>query len=130
MAQATWIDVDLPGDLEVLGPFRCELFPGAGDYETIKYPLALRGERFHGRVCKLSTNGVLIKAAVVPPLLSRMVLHLSLPSFGMLSAIGMLLGRRERGDESFFLLFEAISLRARQAIDEQIERSSRAKAAG
>lgn len=127
---AARVSVNLPTVVEVVGHREAELHPNlAKVYQRVLPASELVGETFAGVVRDLSTNGAFI-AGTPAPLLSRVTFSFGIMGHaGAIEVLGWTLWRRtadcevpREGADPVFLpagfgvLFEAISLEARQAI--------------
>ena len=129
------IILNTPTIVEVIGQREAQLHPHlAAVYERVKPSEELMGQQFPGHLRDLSTNGAFINGRPLP-LLSRVAFTFKLEGFGQVETIAWTLWRRtaeceiprEVGDPvvlaaGFGVLFEAISLDARQAIAALVHR--------
>lgn len=132
--RAPRISVNIPTLVEVIGQKDVEVHPGlAPIYERITASDEPVGKKFPGVIRDLSTNGAFIAG---PPLalLSRVAFTFPLEGFGQIEVLGWTLWRRTSDCElpargrghsvklpaGFGVLFEAVSLEARQAIAKMI----------
>jgi hypothetical protein len=123
------INVNIPTVVEVLPQREVTLHPAvARVYERVTPSTEMAGRRFPAALRDLSTNGAFV-AGTALPLLSRVSFSFALEGHGQVEALGWTLWRRsadceiERDDgqkvllsSGFGVLFEAISLEARQVI--------------
>ena len=121
--------------VEVIGQREAQLHPNlAAVYERVKPSSELIGQKFPGQIRDLSTNGAFINGRPLP-LLSRVAFTFDLQGFGPVETIAWTLWRRNADCEiprelgepvvlaaGFGVLFEAISLDARQAIAALVHR--------
>jgi hypothetical protein len=121
--------MNAPAVVEVISQREAKLHPNlAAVYERVAPAPDHVGQKFPGVIRDLSTNGAFITAKPIA-LLSRVVFRFELEGFGEIEALGWTLWRRsadcdiprEIGEPlhlaaGFGVLFEAISLDARQAI--------------
>jgi hypothetical protein len=127
--QAARINVNIPTLVEVIGMRTVKLQPNLEKvYQRVNAADERVGEKFPAVLRDLSTNGAFISGPALP-LLSRVAFTFPLDGHGQVEFIGWSLWRRTEsceiprdGDASlklaagFGVLFEAISLEARQAI--------------
>lgn len=136
---AARVSVNLPTLVEVVGHREAELHPNlAKVYQRVLPATELVGEKFAGVIRDLSTNGAFI-AGTPAPLLSRVAFSFGLTGFGgPIEVLAWTLWRRtgdyeipREGSDPVFLpggfgvLFEAISLEARQAIARMVAEHGR-----
>lgn len=131
------INTSIPTLIEVIGQREMKLHPNlAAVYERVKPSTENVGKKFPGVVRDLSTNGAFLTGQALP-LLSRVAFTFALDGYGQVEVLGWTLWRRtadceivmENAPEPVKLqagigvLFEAISLEARQAIAAHVSRS-------
>ncbi len=133
------INTNIPTLIEVIGQREMKLHPNlAAVYERVKPSGESVGKKFPGVVRDLSTNGAFLSGPPLP-LLSRVAFTFALDDFGQVEVLGWTLWRRTADCEipvegqpapvklpaGFGVLFEAISLEARQAIAALVARVSK-----
>jgi hypothetical protein len=130
------VNTSIPTLIEVIGQREMQLDPAlAAVYERVKPSAENVGKKFPGVVRDLSTNGAFLTGTPLP-LLSRVAFTFPLESYGQIEVLGWTLWRRTADCEftvagqpkpvklqaGFGVLFEAISLEARQAIAQLVAR--------
>jgi hypothetical protein len=128
------VNVNIPTLVEVIGQREVQLHPNLAEvYERVQPNMDALGKKFPAAIKDLSTNGAFI-AGVTLPLLSRVDFTFALPNFGQIEVLGWVMWRRSadcevpqtmpgrslRLPQGFGVLFEAISLEARQAINQMV----------
>ena len=128
------INLNVPTLVEVIGQREVELHPAlAAVYERVAPAKEALGKKFPAALRDLSTNGAFLSGQSLP-LLSRVSFTFALEGYGQVEVLGWTLWRRTADCEiplegappvkmgaGFGVLFEAISLEARQAIAKMVK---------
>jgi hypothetical protein len=133
--RAQRISVNLPTVVEGVGQPPMQLHDNlARVYERVTCSEVAIGKRFPAAVRDLSSNGAFLAGDAIP-LLSRVCFKFELPRLGGVEVLGWTMWRRSEDCElpraegrvvlprGFGVLFEAIPLEARQAIQQMVQAS-------
>jgi hypothetical protein len=132
--RATRIQVCIPATIEVLAGLPAHGGLDTG-YERLVVPPELAGSRFEGTILDLSSDGARLSASNLPPLLSRLSVHFTLPDYGDTLAVCVVMWRRApsaapapspdepQGASGFGVLFEVVDLGVRKCIADMVNRA-------